>query len=453
MASIGLGILLALVGVALGVALGRYVWPARDDADAMARVVTEREVSRLADESGRLRAEVAKLDEERRTAIDKIARLEAREAERGDYQERQKREFQDIAQQVLGTTKKELSETSRREVKELLTPLSTKIEDFRKAVAESYGKERDEVMSLQGQIRALVETSRAVGSQADGLAKALRGDSQMLGRWGELVLERILEAAGLREGIEFVSQGRGLGLKSEEGGSQRPDYILQLPEQRTMVIDVKTPLTSYDRLTRTVDEAERQLLEAQLVRDVRGHIDDLASKGYQDIDKLSAHECVLMFIPIEGAIAAALTRAPELFTYAWDRRVVLVGPSTLMMTARTVGSIWRYERQGQNTQEIARLAGVLCDKISTSVEDLLTAGKRLADASEAHNKALAKLSGGRGNALAIGKSIRGLGVKTRHLTPRVLIDGVLIYPGDKDAADAAENDAEGDAPVDMVAED
>ena len=189
------------------------------------------------------------------------------------------------------------------------------------------------------------------------VAKALRGDSQLLGRWGELALERILEAAGLTEGREFISQGRGLGLRSDAGGLQKPDIIVMLPEQRMLIIDSKAPLIGYERLIGAKEEAERVASGEQFVRDVKGHIDGLASKRYQDNEKLVAHDCVLMFVPIEGALAAAFTREPELFTYAWDRRVVLVGPSTLLMTMRTVASIWRYELQGQNAQEIARLAG------------------------------------------------------------------------------------------------
>ena len=234
----------------------------------------------------------------------------------------------------------------------------------------TYTAENREVLSLKEQIKLILETSHTIGNQADGLAKALRGDSQLLGRWGELALERILEAAGLTEGREYISQGRGLGLKTEAGGAQRPDVIVMLPEQRTMVIDSKVPLASYERLIAASDEAESAICADQFVHDMKGHIDGLAGKRYQENEKLQARNCVLMLVPIEGALAAALTREPELFVYAWDRRVVLVGPPTLLMTMRTVASIWRYEQQGQNAQDIASLAGDLCDKVSMSVTDL-----------------------------------------------------------------------------------
>ncbi len=158
---------------------------------------------------------------------------------------------------------------------------------------------------------------------------------------------------------------------------QRPDVVVVLPEQRTMIIDSKLPLTGYERLINAVDEVERIAASNQFIRDVKGHIDDLAGKRYQENTKIITHDCVLMFVPIEGALAAALTEEPDLFTYAWNRHVVLVGPPTLLMTMRTVASIWRYELQGQNAQEIARLAGELCDKVSMSLVDLNTVAERI----------------------------------------------------------------------------
>jgi DNA recombination protein RmuC len=308
----------------------------------------------------------------------------------------------------------------------MLDPLRERIQDFQKKVETTYDTETREVLSLKEQIRLVVETSHAIGSQADGLAKALRGDSQLLGRWGELALERILEAAGLTEGREYITQGRGLGLKNDSGVVQKPDVIVILPERRTMIVDSKVPLTSYERLIAAKDEKERATCADQYVRDVKGHIDGLAGKRYQENEKLQAHDCVLMFVPIEGALAPALTSDPELFVYAWERHVVLVGPSTLLMTLRTVASIWRYEMQGQNAQEIAHLAGDLCDKVSNSLVDLNGVAEKIRGALEVHNEAVKRLSTGKGNALSIGERIRHLGVKTKRPMPNMLIDGVSI---------------------------
>lgn len=406
---LGAGLLLALVGMALGVALGRYVWPiARETATSIA---AQMEVARLTEREKSLNAKLA----------DQAGQF-------ADLQKQLTMEFENIAARILKASATELSENSQKSLAAILDPLREKIQEFQNKVETTYETERGEVISLKEQIKLVVETSHAIGSQADGLAKALRGDSQLRGRWGELALERILEAAGLTEGREYITQGQGLGLKSETGGAQRPDVVVLLPEQRTMIIDSKVPLTGYERLTVATDEAERSSAGDQFIRDVKAHIGGLSGKRYQEDPKLHAHDCVLMFVPIEGALAAALTEEPELFTYAWDRNVVVVGPSSLLMTMRTVASIWRYELQGQNAQAIARLAGDLCDKVSLSLGDLNAVAEKIQGALDAHNASVRRLATGRGNAVSIGDRIRSMGVKTKRRNPALLIDGIAIPP-------------------------
>jgi DNA recombination protein RmuC len=494
---ISAGILLTVLGGLVGVALGRYVWPAIRGTDAAALLAAQMEAARLEEECRSLRAQTEQLETERVARIEELRRsgeeaarlservenLKAQAEEQGNLarvlegqrdvaaaeakavagelaglKEREKAlvekvaeqaaqlvdqqkllttEFENIANRILKANASELSENSQKALAAILDPLRDRIQDFQKKVETAYDSETREVLSLKEQIRLIVDTSSAIGTQADGLAKALRGDSQLRGRWGELALERILEAAGLTEGREYVSQGRGLGLKSDTGGIQKPDIVVMLPEGRTMIVDSKVPLTGYERLITANEEAEREACGDQFVRDVKGHIDGLSGKRYQENEKLAAHDCVLMFVPIEGALAAALTKEPELFTYAWDRHVVLVGPSTLLMTMRTVASIWRYELQGQNAQEIARLAGELCDKVSMSLADLNGVAEKMNGAVAAHNEAVKRLSTGRGNALSVGERIRSLGVKTKRAMPVMLVDGVAITSGAEEFAEVA----------------
>lgn len=481
-------ITVSVLAAGLGIVLGRYAWPAvrGTDPDVLAKAQTE--VARLDQERTALRDRADQLDAERKVAATEaksageevarlserttgfakqieeqakqnsaletqrdgaaseakaagteVARLKEREhalTQKIDTQtlqlaEQQKQltvEFENIANRILKANATELSENSQKALATILDPLRERIQEFQKKVETTYEAENREVLSLKEQIKLILETSHAIGNQADGLAQALRGDSQLLGRWGELALERILEAAGLTEGREYITQGRGLGLKSDAGGAQKPDVIVMLPEQRTMIVDSKVPLASYERLIAAKDEPERAICADQFLRDVKGHIDGLASKRYQENEKLQAHDCVLMFVPIEGALAGALTREPELFVYAWERRVVLVGPPTLLMTMRTVASIWRYEQQGQNAQDIARLAGDLCDKVSTSLADLNVVAEKITGALSAHNEAVKRLATGKGNALSIGARIRSLGVKTRRPTPAMLVDGLPVTP-------------------------
>jgi DNA recombination protein RmuC len=447
---IGVAGALAVASALLGLALGRYAWPAVRGGDPALLVSAQMEAARLTervaglarqlddetDLARRLEAQRAKAEAEAKAAGADVARLTEREtalsgkiaeqaAQLADTQNQLTSEFENIANRILKANASELSESSQKGLSSILDPLRERIQDFQNKVETTYASETREVLSLKEQIKLLVETSHAVGSQADGLAKALRGDSQLLGRWGEVALERILEAAGLSEGREYISQGRGLGLRNDSGGLQKPDIIIVLPESRTMIIDSKVPLAGYERLIAFADEAEPAGLRGQFVRDVKVHIDGLAGKRYQENDKLAAHDCVLMFVPIEGALAAALTSDPELFSYAWGRHVVLVGPSTLLMTMRTVAQIWRYELQGQNAQEIARLAGELCDKVRLSLADLNVVAEKMADANSAHNEAVKRLSTGRGNLLSIGERIRTLGVKSKPM-PAMLVDGVAI---------------------------
>jgi DNA recombination protein RmuC len=478
-------VVIGVLSAGLGILLGRYVWPAVRGSSRDVLANAQAEIAGLEQDCSALRSRVAQLDTEHKTttneakklaeevarlteriagltkqieeltrqnsvleaqrdgaAIDgktsaaELARLTEREsaltqkietqaAQLAGLQKELTTEFENIANRILKANASELSQNSHKELAAILDPLRERIQDFQRKVESTYETDSREVLSLKEQIKLIVETSHAIGSQADGLAKALRGDSQLLGRWGELALERILEAAGLKEGREYVTQGRGLGLKSEDGSAQKPDVVVMLPEGRTMIVDSKVPLASYERLI-SADEAERARCADQFVRDVKIHIDGLACKRYQENEGLEAHDCVLMFVPIEGALAAALTREPELFLYAWDRRVVLVGPPTLLMSMRTVASIWRYELQGQNAQEIAGLAGDLCDKVTASLIDLNLVAEKISGALDAHNDAVKRLSTGKGNALSIGERIRSLGVKTKRPMPAMLVDGASI---------------------------
>ena len=392
-------LLVALAGL-VGFVFGRYAWPAGHLVEPADLRAAQLEAARLGE---------------------RVANLEEQLADRSELEGH----FENIASRVLKVRSSELSDVSQKELGAVLEPLRQRLGDFQQRIEATYKDEAREVLSLKEQIKLVLETSHAVGNKADGLADALRGQSHVRGRWGEIALERILESAGLSEGRDYIVQGRGLGLRNEDGGLQKPDVLIQLPESRTMVIDSKVPLVGYERLGATDDPAERTAAGVQFVRDVKGHIDDLCGKNYQDNSKLAAHDCVLMFVPIEGALAAALSCDPELFLYGWDRRVVFVGPSTLLMTMRTVASLRRYELQDQNAQEIARLAGGLIDKLSASLDDLNKVAARLADAAAAHSEAMKKLSTGRGNALSIGGRVRRLGVKAKSF-PDLLVDGGTI---------------------------
>jgi DNA recombination protein RmuC len=271
--------LLAMAGTLIGIALGRHVWPAIRGDGGAALHAAEVETARLSERAAGLEWQVQEqiaaretAEAEAKAALAQAARLGQREADLvaqlGDVQQRLTSEFENIATRVLTARSSELSDRSQKDLGSLLEPLRQRLQDFQAKVETTYQSETREMLSLKEQIRLLVETSHAVGSQADGLAQALRGQSQLRGRWGEIALERILETAGLVEGREYISQGRGLGLRNEEGGLQRPDIVVLLPEQRTMIIDSKLPLLGYERLIACADEAGQHAADTQFVRDV-----------------------------------------------------------------------------------------------------------------------------------------------------------------------------------------
>jgi DNA recombination protein RmuC len=495
-AAIVSGIVAALAALSIGFALGRYIWSAKPKLDPVELATLQAEAAVLNQERNKLSTDCEKLSAEIRTANTRasdareenarlaeriaglsrqvsdqtilvraveqqrnnaelhagelssdVARLKEREshltakvAEQAtqlvDVQKRLTAEFENIANRILKSASVELSHNSEKTLAAVLDPLRQRIQEFQQKVEMTFDAEIRDVLSLKEQIKLMVETSHTIGNQADGLAKALRGDSQLLGKWGELALERILEAAGLKEGREYISQGRGLGLKDDDGKVQRPDILVRLPENRTLIIDSKVPLSSYERLIASKDSQERSQRLEDVLKDFKGHIDDLSGKRYQDNDTLQAHDCVLVFVPIEGALATALAGEPELFTYGWDRRVVLVGPPTLLMTMRTVASIWRYESQSKNAQDIAKLAGDLCDKITLSVTDFHDVTEKIGGALEARNEAVKRLTSGKGNALWIGQRIRELGVKTKRPLPN-MVAGVSVVTKDIGDIDTA----------------
>jgi DNA recombination protein RmuC len=406
-----------LLGIAIGIVVGRYVCPSLAQAQAD-----------IARREGAAREEVARLTE-------RMNNLTRQLEDQGDVRKQLTTEFENIATRILKSNTDQLSDTSQKTLGELINPLRERIKEFQDKVEVTYDNEKRDVLSLKALIQTTLDTSQKVGGQADDLAKALRGDSQLLGRWGELALETLLEAAGLEEGRGYIKQGKGLNLKSEDGAAQKPDFIVKLPDGRSFIVDSKANLSSYDKMIAASDDSDRKQHGKQLVKDLKAGIDDLHHDHYQGNAKLRSHEAVLMFIPIEGCLAAALKGDPSLFTYAWDRGVVLVGPSTLMMTMSTVASMWQYQEQKGKAHEIADLAGKLCSKFCDSIDDLNTIGKKLNEAIHTHDGAMRRLFHGKGNALSIMEGIRGRRVDMKPI-PSVVIGGILVAPEKDEDEDA-----------------
>ena len=427
------------------VAAGRAAESARSALQATVQA-NQKELASREERIQSLVAELASAASAATTSATTIATLEERNiALKADIDERVKEveelqmrltaEFENIANRVLEKTSTKLSETSEEKLTTLLDPLKTRIQEFQQQVEKTYDTERVERISLQHELKGIMAANQLLGDQANRLTNALRGEGQKRGRWGELVLERILESSGLQKGREYITQGEGVGLRSEGGGVLRPDAIVNLPEKKHIIIDSKVTLLSYERYLDETEDADRAARHAEFLGAIRRHVEDLAAKGYQNTTKLSAHEFVLMFVPIEGALALAMKDNDALFEFAWSRRVAIVGPTSLLMTLKVVSTIWRYQRQGENAADIAARAALLYDKLRGFVEDLNLVSAKLKDAKENFDEAMSKLSTGQGNAFSQLKKLEAMGVKPKKLLPPVKIGDDEVEVSEEDAGE------------------
>ncbi|MGQ0526612.1 MAG: DNA recombination protein RmuC [Alphaproteobacteria bacterium] len=334
-----------------------------------------------------------------------------------------KEQFENLANRIFDKKSETFKSQSQESLGLLLNPLKEKLMEFQKKVDDSFGKQMSEQFSLKNEIKNIVDVSQKVTLQAENLANALKGNTKTQGDWGEVILENILEASGLRKGENYIVQGSGLGLKhADTGQSQRPDVIVNLPDGKHVIIDSKVSLTHYEKFWTETDEALRSAYLKQFLDSVKKHALDLEQRRYQDTDKLGTPEIVLMFMPIEGAFMLAVQEDRALHGFAWSKNVAIVCPSTLFATLKTISSLWRLVRQNQNAQEIARQGGALYDKIEGFVDDMQGLGKQIQKIESTYEDAMSKLSKGKGNILSRTEKLKKLGATTPKSLPMELFD-------------------------------
>ena len=296
--------------------------------------------------------------------------------------------------------------------------IQEKISEFEKKVEETNKESIKGHASLKEQLQMLKEMNQQVTQEAKNLTTALKGQSKTQGNWGEFILESILEKSGLVKGREYVVQE---SLTAESGKRFQPDVIINLPENKSIIIDSKVSLVGYERFISAEDEHEKQLGLREHINSIRSHIKNLSGKNYQNLYQLESLDFVLMFMPIEPAFAYAVQSDPSLFSDAFEQNIVIVSPSTLLATLRTISSIWRQESQNKNALEIARQSGEMLDKFAAFVDDLISVGKGLVGAKDNYDKAMNKLSEGRGNLISRSEKIKKLGAKaSKSLPPNIL---------------------------------
>ncbi len=327
-------------------------------------------------------------------------------------------QFENVANKILDEKNKKFNEQSQKDITNLLTPFKDQFQQFQTVVKDSFGTQAKEQFALKEEIKRVVEVHESMTLQTRGLTDALKGDSKTQGNWGEVMLEKILDDSGLRKGQDYIVQGAGMGLKeSETGKSQRPDVVIHLPDNKHVIIDSKVSLTHYEGFCSAETTEEKSQYLAQFLRSVKKHVTDLQDRGYEHIDKLESPDFVLMFMPIEGAYALAVQSDTELHRYAWDKKIVIVCPSTLFATLKTIASIWRLELQNKHAVEIARQGGELYDKVVGFIEDMDAIGNQLGKVQKTYDGAMNKLSTGRGNIIGKTEKLKTLGAKAKKSMP------------------------------------
>ena len=350
--------------------------------------------------------EVAKL----KTLNDNLTeKLENQQSEIENQQKRLTAEFENIANKIMKQRSDEFSASNQKNIGDLLNPLKEKIQLFEKKVDETYDKELRDKISLKEEVRKLTELNARVSEEANNLTKALKGDVKKQGNWGEIILERVLERSGLTKGQEYE---REEVVEGADRSVQRPDVILHLPDNKHIIIDSKVSLVAYERYI-TAENEEKQILSAkEHINSIRSHVKLLSEKNYQNAQNINTPDFVLMFIPIEASFSVAVQGDSELFSYAWERKIVIVSPTTLLATLRTISSIWKQENQTKNAQEIARLSGSLYDKFIGFTEDMVKIKNNLDRTSSAYDDAVKKMKDGSGNIIRTAEKIKELGAKT-----------------------------------------
>lgn len=343
-------------------------------------------------------------------------RLDTQKKELTELQQHFTKEFENIANRILKQNSSDFTDVNVKHLTDIVNPLKDKISLFEKKVEDAYDKELRDKLSLREEVRKLTELNTRISEEATNLTKALKGDVKKQGNWGEIVLERVLERSGLRKGIEYTREEQ---IEGQVGQAYRPDVIVHLPDNKHIIVDSKVSLLAYENFVNANDDEKDAYLKAHIVS-LRNHIKGLGEKCYQNSPTLNSPDFVLMFLPIEGSFSVALQADNELYSFAWDRKIVVVSPTTLLATLRTIASIWKQENQTKNAQEIARLGGALYDKLVGCVEDLNKVKLNIDRASASHNDAMKKLQLGAGNVFVTAEKMKQLGAKTSKQLPEDL---------------------------------
>ena len=393
-------LLLVLAAVAMGFVLGRISGRNAHSSEISDLLVANKVLEqKLADQQAHFETQL-KLLEDAKTSLGQ--------------------EFENLANRIFDEKQSKFSQQSKEQLENSLSPLRRDIGEFRQQVSHVYEKENADRNKLAGQISELQKQTLQISADAVSLANALRGDNKQQGNWGEFVLEKLLEDAGLTNGREYETQ---VALKDQQGQRRNPDIIVHLPEGRDIIIDAKVSLSDYERYFQAEDEVTRQQCLTQHLNSLRNHIKGLSMKDYESLEGVNSLDFVLIFVPVESAFMLALDSDPDMMRVAYDRGIILVSPSTLMATLRTIKNLWRYADQNRNAQLIADKAGALYDQFVLYMDAMEDIGKHLDRSKEVWDTAQKRLSSGRGNLVRRAEELKKLGAKTKKSLPESMLPG------------------------------
>lgn len=420
-------LLALLLGALIGALL--FWWRSRSEGGAaLDQVRLQTELEAKQQEYVRLQAELAGVREQLAQSQQQLAEARAEAArwqEREKHQqerlqwleqsrEQMKKDFEALSAKIFEERSLKLQEQNRTGLDDVLKPFREQLQDFRRRVDQIHSDDNRQQATLLEQIRNLQQLNQKMVEDARHLTNALKGQTKTQGNWGEMILERILEESGLVRGREYETQ---VSMTSESGQRRQPDVIVHLPDNKDVIIDAKVSLTAYERFCREDDEELRKAALDEHVQSLRSHIRGLNRKEYEGLDGVQTLDFVLLFIPVEAAFLSAMEKSPELYNEAYNKHIVLVSPTTLLVTLRTINNIWRNEYQNRNALEIADRAGKICDQVALIAESLDDVGDKLGRAQKAFDVTYDRLSRGRGNLLSQAHKLEALGARARKQLP------------------------------------
>jgi len=364
----------------------------------------------------KLNADMAAKDEENKNLVEK---LETHKKDLEDIQKKFEDQFSNLANKIFDEKSQKFTNQNKENIDGLLKPLQEKILTFQKKVEETYNDENRQRAGLKQQIEMLADLNKKMSDDAHNLTTALKGETKTQGNWGEMILETILEKSGLQKGVEFSVQE---SLKTEDGSNRFLDVVINLPGKKHMIIDSKVTLTAYERYISAEDKEKKDKYLKEHIKSLRKHISDLSEKEYHKLYQINSPDFVLMFVAIEPAFALAVQNDNNIFYEAFEKNIIIVSPSTLLATLRTIDNIWRQEKQNKNALDIAKKAGDMYDKFANFAGDLKKLGAQINTTQKTYDEAMKKFSDGNGNLVARAENLKKLGAKASKSIPSEFVE-------------------------------